>query len=96
MSPLDPEIPPAGEEIHLPGPSLLHKLTQQGLDPLPHFAGGLPPDPDPESHGALIGLSTAVDRGTLFRAVLEGLAQAQRREFASDSEVEAAFRRFDR
>ena len=29
-------------------------------------------------------------------AVLEGLAQAQRREFASDAEVEAAFRRFDR
>ena len=23
MSPLDPEVPPAGEEIHLPGPSLL-------------------------------------------------------------------------
>ena len=22
MSPLDPEIPPTGEEIHLPGPSL--------------------------------------------------------------------------
>ncbi len=29
-------------------------------------------------------------------AVLEGLAQAQRREFATDAEVEAAFRRFDR
>jgi hypothetical protein len=29
-------------------------------------------------------------------AVLEGLAQAKRREFAADSEVEAAFRRFDR
>jgi len=29
-------------------------------------------------------------------AVLEGLAQAQRREFATDTEVEAAFRRFDR
>jgi hypothetical protein len=28
--------------------------------------------------------------------VLEGLAQARRRQFASDSEVEAAFRRFDR
>jgi hypothetical protein len=28
-------------------------------------------------------------------AVLEGLAQAQRRQFASDAEVEAAFRRFD-
>ena len=23
MSPLDPEIPPAGEEIHLPGPSVI-------------------------------------------------------------------------
>jgi hypothetical protein len=22
MSPLDPEVPPAGEEIHLPGPSV--------------------------------------------------------------------------
>jgi hypothetical protein len=29
-------------------------------------------------------------------AVLEGLAQAKRHEFATDDEVEAAFRRFDR
>ena len=29
-------------------------------------------------------------------AVLEGLAQAERRDFATDDEVEAAFRRFDR
>jgi DNA-binding TFAR19-related protein (PDSD5 family) len=29
-------------------------------------------------------------------AILEGLAQAKRREFATDTEVEAAFRRFDR
>lgn len=28
-------------------------------------------------------------------AVLEGLAQAKRREFASDAQVEAAFRRFE-
>ena len=28
-------------------------------------------------------------------AVIEGLAQAKRREFARDDEVEAAFRRFD-
>lgn len=28
-------------------------------------------------------------------AVLEGLAQARRGEFASDAEIEAAFRRFD-
>jgi hypothetical protein len=27
--------------------------------------------------------------------VLEGLAQAERREFASDAEVRAAFRQFD-
>lgn len=29
-------------------------------------------------------------------AVLEGLAQAKRRQFASDAEVEAAFRRFEK
>ena len=29
-------------------------------------------------------------------AVLEGLAQAKRRRFATDEEIEAAFRRFDR
>ncbi len=28
-------------------------------------------------------------------AVLEGLEQAERRQFATDNEVEAAFRRFD-
>ena len=28
-------------------------------------------------------------------AVLEGLAQAKRRQFASDAEIEAAFRRFE-
>ena len=27
VSPLDPEVPPAGEEIHLPGPSILPLLT---------------------------------------------------------------------
>ncbi len=31
MSPLDPEIPPAGEEIHLPGPSILPMLTAVGI-----------------------------------------------------------------
>jgi hypothetical protein len=32
---------------------------------------------------------------TDLSAVLEGLAQARRREFATEAEVEAAFRRFD-
>lgn len=31
MSPLEPEAPPAGEEIHLPGPSILPVLTAVGI-----------------------------------------------------------------
>ena len=31
MSPLDPEVPPAGEEIHLPGPSLQPLLLTVGI-----------------------------------------------------------------
>jgi hypothetical protein len=31
MSPLDPEIPAAGEEIHLPGPTILPLLTAAGI-----------------------------------------------------------------
>ena len=31
MSPLDPEVPRVGEEIHLPGPSILPLLTAVGI-----------------------------------------------------------------
>lgn len=31
MSPLDPELPPIGEEIHLPGPSILPLLVAVGI-----------------------------------------------------------------
>jgi hypothetical protein len=31
MSPLDPEVPPTGEEIHLPGPSLDPLLLTVGI-----------------------------------------------------------------
>ena len=31
MSPLDPEIPPSGEQVHLPGPSILPFLTAIGI-----------------------------------------------------------------
>jgi mannose/fructose/N-acetylgalactosamine-specific phosphotransferase system component IID len=31
MSPLEPQVPPMGEEIHLPGPSLLPLLTAVGI-----------------------------------------------------------------
>jgi hypothetical protein len=31
VSPLDPEVPPAGEEVHLPGPTILPLLTAVGI-----------------------------------------------------------------
>ena len=31
MSPLDPDVPPAGEEIHLPGPSVQPLLLTVGI-----------------------------------------------------------------
>jgi len=31
VSPLEPDTPPAGEEIHLPGPSILPVLTAVGI-----------------------------------------------------------------
>ena len=31
MSPLDPEVPPVGEEIHLPGPSIQPFLLTIGI-----------------------------------------------------------------
>jgi hypothetical protein len=31
VSSLDPEVPPAGEEVHLPGPSILPVLTGLGI-----------------------------------------------------------------
>jgi hypothetical protein len=31
VSPLEPDVPPVGEEIHLPGPSILPLLTAVGI-----------------------------------------------------------------
>lgn len=31
MSPLEPEVPPAGEEIHIPAPTILPVLTAVGI-----------------------------------------------------------------
>jgi len=61
----------------------------------------LPADAQDEIARAMLTLAGAegepeeIDAAHLS-AVLEGLAQARRREFASDAEIEAAFRRFDR
>src|SRR5581483_10449265 len=31
VSPLEPEVPPTGEEVHLPGPTILPLLTAAGI-----------------------------------------------------------------
>jgi len=72
------------------------KLLEQALEAVRR----LPPDSQDEIARAMLQLASrgepeVVDAAHL-PAVLERLAQAQRREFASEAEVEAAFRRFDR
>jgi hypothetical protein len=62
---------------------------------------GLPPTEQDEIARAMLSLAAAeagveaIDPAHL-PDVLESLAQAQRREFATDAEVEAAFRRFEK
>ena len=48
--------------------------TGESLLFLPHLRLGSPPFPDPVGRGAFLGISSATRRGTLFRAVLEGIA----------------------
>jgi hypothetical protein len=73
------------------------KLLEQALAAVTR----LPPDTQDEIARAMLHLASSgegpeeIDAGHLS-AVLEGLAQAKRHEFAGDAEVEAAFRRFDR
>ena len=73
------------------------KLLEKALEAVRQ----LPPDSQDEIARAM--LTLAGDEGELEEIdpahlldVLEGLAQARRRQFASDAEVEAAFRSFDR
>jgi hypothetical protein len=73
------------------------KLLEQAIEAVRQ----LPADSQDEIARILIHLAASeveaepVDPAHL-PAVLEGLAQAKRGEFATDDEVEAAFRRFDR
>jgi len=73
------------------------KLLERALEAVSRLS----PDTQDEIARAMLRLAVsegepeAVDAAHL-PAVLEGLAQAKRREFANDAEVEAAFRRFDR
>jgi hypothetical protein len=73
------------------------KLLEKALEAVRR----LPPRSQDEIAQAMLTLAgdegepEAIDPAHL-PAVLEGLAQAKRRQFATDDEVEAAFRRFDR
>jgi hypothetical protein len=73
------------------------KLLEKALEAVRR----LPPRSQDEIAQAMLTLAgdeeepEAIDP-THLPAVLEGLAQANRRQFAADEEVEAAFRRFDR
>ena len=73
------------------------KLLERALEAVSRLS----PDSQDEIARAMLRLAASdgepeeIDAAHL-PAVLEGLAQAKRREFASDAEVEAAFRRFDR
>ena len=72
------------------------KLLEKALEAVRR----LPPGAQDEIARAMLNLANEDEAEEVdaehLPAVLEGLAQARRREFATDSEVEAAFRRFDR
>ena len=73
------------------------KLLEKALEAVRQ----LPPDSQDQIALAMLSLNgnegepEEVDPAHL-PSVLEGLAQAKRRHFATDAEVEAAFRRFER
>lgn len=76
---------------------MMTKLLEQALEAVRL----LPPDSQDEIARAMLNLAGGEgeeeDIDPVHLAdVLESLAQAKRREFATDAEVEAAFRRFDR
>jgi len=72
------------------------KLLQKALETVRK----LPPESQDEIARAMLALASEESEAetidpTHLADVLESLAQARRREFATDSEVEEAFRRFD-
>lgn len=76
---------------------IMTKLLEKALEAVRR----LPSDGQDEIARAMLELASRGDEPDLVEpehlpAVLEGLAQARRRQFATDAEIEAAFRRFDR
>ena len=73
----------------------MSKLLDQAVETV----RALPTRDQDEIARAMLALADAEPEpidGAHLPAVLEGLAQARRREFASPADVEAAFRRFER
>jgi len=73
------------------------KLLEKALEAVRR----LPPDGQDEIARAMLALTGNEGEPeeiapAHLSAVLEGLAQAKRREFATEPEIEAAFRRFER
>ena len=73
------------------------KLLEKALE----VVRRLPPDSQDEIARAILMLSGNEDEPeevdpAHLPALLAGLAQAERREFASDEDIEAAFRRFEK
>jgi hypothetical protein len=71
------------------------KLLEKALETVRR----LPPDTQDQIAQAMLNLADKDESEDIapshLPAVLEGLAQAKRRQLASDAEVEAAFRRFE-
>jgi hypothetical protein len=71
------------------------KLLDQALQ----VVRALPPEDQDDIARMMLTMTGVEEREPIdpahLPAVLEGLAQAERRQFATDEEVEAAFRRFD-
>ena len=72
------------------------KLLEKALEAVRQ----LPPDSQDQIARAMLTLAAGQDEleeidPAHLTDVLESLAQAKRREFASDAEIEAAFHRFD-
>ena len=75
---------------------LMTKLLEKALEAV----HALPPQEQDEIARLMLRLTANVDESEQIDPadlpdVLEGLAQMRRREFATDEEVETAFRRFD-
>jgi xylulokinase len=78
--------PDAAIEV-LNAEALASPAGARGLVVLPYFSGTLTPLHDPGAKGLIFGLDLTHTRGDLFRAALEGIAQATRHIFETYSDA---------